>query len=124
MVSLPLVAGSLCPGMNDVTENIVKRLTDYGVPDGQILGAKYGFCGFTDDGMRPVPLNIKSVDGIHLKGRAGGVCQMSKPCAYEGTCCGELCVCIFCDLTSWLCVHTAWCNITAPNRLKQAAAVG
>lgn len=35
----PLPAG-LCPGLNDVVQGIVRKLEDYGVPEGNILGIK------------------------------------------------------------------------------------
>ena len=34
-----LIAG-LCPGLNDVVQGIVRKLEDYGVPEGNILGIK------------------------------------------------------------------------------------
>ena len=36
-----VTCGGLCPGLNDVVQGLVNKLTDYGVPDGQILGIKY-----------------------------------------------------------------------------------
>jgi len=30
----------LCPGLNDVVQGIVRKLEDYGVPDGNILGIR------------------------------------------------------------------------------------
>jgi hypothetical protein len=38
-----VTCGGLCPGLNDVTAGIVNKLSDYGVPEGRILGIKYGF---------------------------------------------------------------------------------
>lgn len=38
-----VTCGGLCPGLNDVVAGIVNKLTDYGVPEGRILGIKYGF---------------------------------------------------------------------------------
>ncbi len=38
-----VTCGGLCPGLNDVVAGIVNKLTDYGVPEGKILGIKYGF---------------------------------------------------------------------------------
>ena len=38
-----MTCGGLCPGLNDVTAGIVNKLSDYGVPEGKILGIKYGF---------------------------------------------------------------------------------
>ncbi|KAF5837384.1 hypothetical protein DUNSADRAFT_4488, partial [Dunaliella salina] len=38
-----VTCGGLCPGLNDVTAGIVNKLADYGVPEGRILGIKYGF---------------------------------------------------------------------------------
>lgn len=35
-----VTCGGLCPGLNDVVQGIVNKLSDYGVPDGNILGIK------------------------------------------------------------------------------------
>jgi 6-phosphofructokinase 1 len=63
-----VTCGGLCPGLNDVIAGLVSRLEDYGVPEGNILGIKYGFRGFYDKNNRPVALTKKSVDTIHLQG--------------------------------------------------------
>lgn len=36
-----VTCGGLCPGLNDVVQGIVKKLEDYGVPEGNIHGIKY-----------------------------------------------------------------------------------
>jgi 6-phosphofructokinase 1 len=38
-----ITCGGLCPGLNDVVAGIVNKLDSYGVPEGKILGIKYGF---------------------------------------------------------------------------------
>jgi 6-phosphofructokinase 1 len=38
-----VTCGGLCPGLNDVVQGIVKKLEDYGVPEGNILGIRYAF---------------------------------------------------------------------------------
>eukprot|EP00197_Chlamydomonas_leiostraca_P002149 CAMPEP_0202858042 /NCGR_PEP_ID=MMETSP1391-20130828/732_1 /ASSEMBLY_ACC=CAM_ASM_000867 /TAXON_ID=1034604 /ORGANISM="Chlamydomonas leiostraca, Strain SAG 11-49" /LENGTH=533 /DNA_ID=CAMNT_0049536911 /DNA_START=71 /DNA_END=1672 /DNA_ORIENTATION=+ len=63
-----VTCGGLCPGLNDVVAGIVNKLTDYGVPEGRILGIKYGFRGFYDPTSKPVTLTKGSVDGIQLQG--------------------------------------------------------
>ncbi len=35
-----VTCGGLCPGLNDVIQNIVHTLVDYGVPQDNILGIK------------------------------------------------------------------------------------
>lgn len=60
--------GGLCPGLNDVVQNIVYTLVDYGVPEDQIFGIRYGLRGFLDRHCKPVMLSRKSVEGIQLKG--------------------------------------------------------
>lgn len=35
-----VTCGGLCPGLNDVVQGLVQKLTDYGVTDGNILGIK------------------------------------------------------------------------------------
>lgn len=35
-----VTCGGLCPGLNDVVQGIVRKLEDYGVPDGNILGIR------------------------------------------------------------------------------------
>ena len=43
-------------------------LADYGVPEEQILGVRYGLRGFIDRKLPPIPLHRAEVDGIQLKG--------------------------------------------------------
>ena len=35
-----VTCGGLCPGLNDVVQGLVRKLEDYGVPEGNILGIK------------------------------------------------------------------------------------
>lgn len=35
-----VTCGGLCPGLNDVVQGLVQKLTDYGVPEGGILGIR------------------------------------------------------------------------------------
>lgn len=74
-----VTCGGLCPGLNDVVQNIVYTLTDYGVPEDNILGIRYGLRGFYERDFKPVTLTRKYVDGIHL---AGGTILVSKLHAY------------------------------------------
>ncbi|CAL5226255.1 g9100 [Coccomyxa viridis] len=62
-----VTCGGLCPGLNDVIQGLVLKLADYGVPEGNILGIRYGFRGFYE-GHQPVVLTKKSVDDIQLQG--------------------------------------------------------
>ncbi|KAF6260633.1 phosphofructokinase family protein [Scenedesmus sp. NREL 46B-D3] len=63
-----VTCGGLCPGLNDVVAGLVNKLTDYGVPEGNILGIRYGFKGFYDKEHKPTVLTKRSVDGIQLQG--------------------------------------------------------
>ena len=36
-----VTCGGLCPGLNDVVQGLVRKLEDYGVPDGNIIGIRY-----------------------------------------------------------------------------------
>ena len=63
-----VTCGGLCPGLNDVILNIVTTLLEYGVPEDQIFGIKYGLRGFLDRHAKPVQLGRREVDGIQLKG--------------------------------------------------------
>jgi 6-phosphofructokinase 1 len=63
-----VTCGGLCPGLNDIIQNIVYMLADYGVPEEQILGVRYGLRGFIDRKLPPIPLHRAEVDGIQLKG--------------------------------------------------------
>lgn len=63
-----VTCGGLCPGLNDVVLNIVTTLLDYGVPEDQIFGIRYGLRGFLDRHAKPVQLRHEEVDGIQLKG--------------------------------------------------------
>lgn len=63
-----VTCGGLCPGLNDVIQNIVYTLADYGVPTDQIFGIKYGLRGFYNRNTKPVHLTPDIVDGIQLRG--------------------------------------------------------
>lgn len=63
-----VTCGGLCPGLNDVVQNIVYTLVDYGVPEDQIFGIRYGLRGFLDRHAKPIQLCRSKVDGIQLKG--------------------------------------------------------
>eukprot|EP00192_Tetraselmis_astigmatica_P003598 CAMPEP_0117680344 /NCGR_PEP_ID=MMETSP0804-20121206/18301_1 /TAXON_ID=1074897 /ORGANISM="Tetraselmis astigmatica, Strain CCMP880" /LENGTH=543 /DNA_ID=CAMNT_0005489833 /DNA_START=86 /DNA_END=1717 /DNA_ORIENTATION=+ len=63
-----ITCGGLCPGLNDVLQNIVYTLTDYGVPEDQIYGIRNGLMGLYDSKAKPIVLDRKTVDGIHLQG--------------------------------------------------------
>ncbi len=41
-----VTCGGLCPGLNDVVQGLVRKLEDYGVPDGNILGIRSASKGF------------------------------------------------------------------------------
>lgn len=72
-----VTCGALCPGMNDVVQNIVRRTGDYGVPTGNVLGIRNGFRGFHDPLLKPMVLSRQGVDSIHLQG--GTVLGASPP---------------------------------------------
>ena len=38
-----VTCGGLCPGLNDVVQGLVRKLEDYGVPEGNILGIRCMF---------------------------------------------------------------------------------
>lgn len=44
-----VTCGGLCPGLNDVIQGLVQKLTDYGVPDGGILGIRCASYRFSID---------------------------------------------------------------------------
>lgn len=94
-----VTCGGLCPGLNDVVQNIVFTLTDYGVPEDQILGIRYGLRGFYEREDKPVTLTRKAVEGIHLKGgtmlvsgqrhgQGSTAAQPPRPC-FSSSCSGE-----------------------------------
>lgn len=75
-----VTVGGLCPGLNDVIRALVQGLYAYGVPDGNVLGIRYGFhgllsllgdeqcCEDASEKDAPVVLTLESVDSIHLAG--------------------------------------------------------
>lgn len=63
-----VTCGGLCPGLNDVVESLVNKCEDYGVPEGNIHGIRYGLKGFYDKKHKPVVLTKKVVESIHLTG--------------------------------------------------------
>ena len=64
----------------------MNKLSDYGVPEGNILGIKYGFKGFYNKDSKPIVLTRRSVEGIHLEGGTmlgtsrGGADMTCVPC--------------------------------------------
>ncbi|CAG9463338.1 unnamed protein product [Pedinophyceae sp. YPF-701] len=63
-----VTCGGLCPGLNDVVMGLVRKLEDYGVPEGNILGLRYGFRGFYDNERKPIVLTTRHVEGIQTRG--------------------------------------------------------
>lgn len=63
-----VTCGGLCPGLNDVVQNIVFTLLDYGVPEDQVFGIRYGLRGFLDRRCKMVLLGRAGVEGIQLRG--------------------------------------------------------
>jgi 6-phosphofructokinase 1 len=63
-----VTCGGLCPGLNDVVQGIAKKLHDYGVPEDNVIGVRYGFKGFYSKKTPPLNLTRSFVDGIHLSG--------------------------------------------------------
>ncbi|GMH35503.1 hypothetical protein BSKO_03371 [Bryopsis sp. KO-2023] len=63
-----VTCGGLCPGLNDVIQAIVYKLTDYGVPEDNIMGIRFGLRGFYDPMNRPIVMHRELVDDIHLRG--------------------------------------------------------
>ncbi|XP_021758835.1 ATP-dependent 6-phosphofructokinase 5, chloroplastic-like [Chenopodium quinoa] len=61
-----VTCGGLCPGLNDVIRQIVITLDIYGVKN--IVGIPFGYRGFTDKGIKEMPLSRKVVQNIHLSG--------------------------------------------------------
>ncbi|KAI3436493.1 hypothetical protein D9Q98_005910 [Chlorella vulgaris] len=60
--------GGICPGLNDVVRSLVHKALDYGVPESNVLGIRFGFRGFYDRTHKPVPLTRRMVEEIHLEG--------------------------------------------------------
>lgn len=63
-----VTCGGLCPGLNDIVRGIVLKCLDYGVPEKNILGIRYGFKGFYDKVNRPIQLSLRMVEDIQLEG--------------------------------------------------------
>ena len=80
-----VTCGGLCPGLNDVIQNIVFTLEDYGVPPDQIFGIKYGLRGFYDRDFKPINLNKRIVQNIHLQGGTMLVSNLSTSASAEFT---------------------------------------
>ena len=68
VVAAVVTCGGLCPGLNDVIQNIVFTLEDYGVPPDSIFGIRYGLRGFYERDYKPINLSRKVVQNIHLQG--------------------------------------------------------
>ncbi len=76
-----VTCGGLCPGLNDVIRAIVMEMHYwFGVPE--VLGARYGYAGLTEDTeYPPITLTPKSVGDIHTLG--GTILGSSR--GYPGT---------------------------------------
>jgi hypothetical protein len=57
---------------------------DYGVPEDQIFGIRYGLRGFLDRHAKPVQLSRSKVDGIQLKGGTVLVGGLQRRAGREG----------------------------------------
>ena len=71
-----------------MVQNIVYTLRDYGVPEDNVLGIRYGLRGFYERDGKPITLTRSLVDGIHLK---GGTMLVSGCCggSSEVSCCSK-----------------------------------
>ncbi|CAN6465820.1 unnamed protein product [Victoria cruziana] len=76
-----VTCGGLCPGLNDVIRQIVITLEIYGVK--KIVGIPFGYRGFLDKTVPPIPLSRNIVQNIHLGG--GSILGVSRggPCVSE-----------------------------------------
>ncbi|PNH03885.1 6-phosphofructokinase 5, chloroplastic [Tetrabaena socialis] len=73
-----VASGHVCPGINDVVQGVVQRLSEYGVPETSVLGILDGFDGFDTrvtqkpafqlGDRRPRQLVLAEVEGAHLRG--------------------------------------------------------
>ncbi|WOL09407.1 ATP-dependent 6-phosphofructokinase 5, chloroplastic [Canna indica] len=61
-----VTCGGLCPGLNDVTRQIVFTLEKYGVKN--IVGIQFGYRGFCDESLQEIPLSGQVVQNINLTG--------------------------------------------------------
>jgi len=62
-----VTCGGLCPGLNNIIQNIVRTLISlYGAST--VLGIRGGYAGFHPDGLPPMDLTLESVAGINLIG--------------------------------------------------------
>jgi hypothetical protein len=72
-----VTCGGLCPGLNDVVQGLVSKLTDYGVPDGHILGIKCALC------RHHAAARVDHVVHVGLAvQRVRGNCRCSAACRY------------------------------------------
>lgn len=65
-----VTCGGLCPGLNDVVQGLVRKLEDYGVPDGNIMGIR---CAI------PLELTVPCPDSgdPSSRGQACGPCMQA-----------------------------------------------
>lgn len=64
-----VTCGGLCPGLNDVVQNLVYTLADYGVPEDQILGIRYGLRW---GACNHAGAHVEGTWRMHVKGGGGG----------------------------------------------------
>ena len=61
-----VTCGGLCPGLNDVVQGLVRKLEDYGVPEGNILGIKCAPC-WAAAGVQACLMRIAQKAAAHFR---------------------------------------------------------
>ena len=81
-----VTCGGLCPGLNDVVQGLVRKLEDYGVPEGNILGIRCVACSspLTERGMHRcaallASTALASLSACHTPSKEGGGCGKPEP---------------------------------------------
>jgi hypothetical protein len=65
-----VTCGGLCPGLNDVVQNIVTTLADYGVPEDQILGIRWVAGGAAGLQGQYIDISVSICIGTGMQGLA------------------------------------------------------
>jgi hypothetical protein len=66
-----VTCGGLCPGLNDVVQGLVKKLEDYGVPEGKILGIR---CASTPAPVATDTVLVQSCCNLQFKAVGCNTC--------------------------------------------------
>ena len=80
-----VTCGGLCPGLNDVVQGLVRKLEDYGVPEGNILGIRW-VCLHRAVRAASAVVSLQQAPGAAWRRQARGLAEGLAPGVYSAPC--------------------------------------